>query len=577
MSLEKPKRPRRKGWKHVRETLRYRIDQVFAGGSFPQLVLLAIVTALAILFGMSAYFFGLFKKENAAVSGIGRLIDEGFWDTLWWSAKHVFDPSFFDSNYGASWPILVISLIMSVIGMSLFATLLGFISNAIETRMEALKKGNSAVKEDGHLLILGWNDKIYSILNLLEEKADDIVVVILSHHDIEHMSDLLRVRGRQFRHVRIILRCGSPNTLVELQRVAYDCAYSIIVLADESSPNTDEASDVRVIKTLMLLTTNPDWQNAAPKMVAEVLEKDYLHVAQIAADNQVSILCSSVIISKVIVQTSRQPGLSRVYSELFGFAGNEIYIRDFPGCGGRPFGEIAACFTNAIPIGVSHMRMDGARPVFVPFINPGKDYIVQSNEWIICIAEDDGIKFDASRRAAPATLPANVSMTRQPIEQILILGWNDQIYDILNEFDGYMTMPTTILIAGAHTEDHAQTLIRENLPAPLKYAVVKYQKLNYIKQSALEKLPVGEVDHLIVLADTSSHEPDPDSRTIMTLLLLRSLLARLPEGRRMRLVAENADSGANFGIHINPQRDVKIDFSDADKVIVIALDLYDPA
>src|SRR4051812_32279394 len=135
MPSDKPRRTARQAWTNFREHLRYRVDQVFAHGWFARLVLLGVVTCLVILLGMSAYFFGLFDKSNVAVAGIGRQIDAGFYDTLWWSAKHIFDPSFFDSNYGATWPIVVISLIMSMVGMSLFATLLGFISGAIENRM----------------------------------------------------------------------------------------------------------------------------------------------------------------------------------------------------------------------------------------------------------------------------------------------------------------------------------------------------------------------------------------------------------------------------------------------------------
>ncbi len=306
----------RKIWRGLTDHLRYRVEQIFSGGSFAQLALLTVITGLVILFGMSAFFFGLFDQRNSNVAGIGRQIDVGAIDTLWWSAKHVFDPSFFDSNYGATWPVVLISLIMSVLGMSLFATMLGFISNGIEDQMAALRKGNSAVKERGHVLILGWNDKVYTILELLEDKQEPIKVVILSHHTIERMNELLRLRGVRGRKVKTILRTGSPTNLVELERVAFDSAFSIIVLGDESNEEQGEAVDLRAIKTLMHLAATREWGGPEPKMVAEIVDKDHLQIAQIAASGKISIICSSQIISKVTVQTARQPGFSRVYAAL---------------------------------------------------------------------------------------------------------------------------------------------------------------------------------------------------------------------------------------------------------------------
>jgi hypothetical protein len=526
-------------WVNLREHVRYRVDQIFSGGSFAQLALLTVVTAVSILFGMSAWFFGLFDQRNANIAGIGRQLDAGVLDTLWWSAKHVFDPSFFDLNYGATWPVVVISLVMSVLGMGLFATLLGFISNGIEGYVQVLRKGNSVVKETGHVLILGWNEKVFSMLDLLEDRAQDLKVVVLSQHSLEQMNELLRVRGKASRHVKVILRTGSPTSLVELKRVAFDSAFSIIVVGDESSEEKQEGVDLRVIKTLMLLAANREWRGAPPKMVAEIMEKDHLQAAESAAAGQVSIVCSSKIISKVTVQTSRQPGFSRVYSELFGFAGNEIYIRSFPGCAGRRFDSLRACFPNAIPIGVSRQRLEGTRQVFVPVLNPGAEYVVQPDEWIICIARDDEIGFEPRDLAPVAT--SQVRTTAPPRSgQVLILGWNDQLYDILSEFDGSMTGPTPIVIAAAHPEEHAAALLREHLPRPLVHGVVKYHRLDYSRQSALARLPIGELDHLIILADESSGEPDPDSRTIMTVLSLRTLQPAVPAD--VRVVAEVVDS-----------------------------------
>ena len=170
----------------LREHLRYRLDNLFARGTAVQLLLLIGASGLVVLVGMSAGLLGLFGARNADVEAVGHHYDEGVADSFWWSIQHVLDPSFFGSNYGATLPIVVMSFALSIAGLMIFGTLIGFVSSAIEDRLASLRKGNSPVKERQHLLILGWNDKIYSILDLLGESGRATTVVVLSHHDIEY-------------------------------------------------------------------------------------------------------------------------------------------------------------------------------------------------------------------------------------------------------------------------------------------------------------------------------------------------------------------------------------------------------
>ena len=58
---------------------------------FPYLLILG-TTALVILVGMNAYFFGLFSSDALEAEGIDNIFGGGFFDTLWWSMKHLLDP-----------------------------------------------------------------------------------------------------------------------------------------------------------------------------------------------------------------------------------------------------------------------------------------------------------------------------------------------------------------------------------------------------------------------------------------------------------------------------------------------------
>ena len=58
------------------------------------------------------------------------------------------------------------------------------------------------------------------------------------------------------------------------------------------------------------------------------------------------------LISRLIVQTSQQSGLSAVYTELLDFSGDEIYFHEEPALTGRTFGEALLMYEDSALIGV---------------------------------------------------------------------------------------------------------------------------------------------------------------------------------------------------------------------------------
>lgn len=59
------------------------------------------------------------------------------------------------------------SVSISFGGMLIFGMMLGVVSDAISEKFDSLRKGRSEVVEQNHTLILGWSDKLGSLLNQL--------------------------------------------------------------------------------------------------------------------------------------------------------------------------------------------------------------------------------------------------------------------------------------------------------------------------------------------------------------------------------------------------------------------------
>ncbi len=524
-------------WRLVVDRVRYRLDNFFMRGPAAQLVVLAIIGMFAVAFGLLAYPLGLFSEANKDVAGIGKSLGGGFWDTLWWSVTHLFY-SPISGEYGATWPVIMMSALVSLMGFVLVAALIGFISTALQSKLDALQNGTQAVREKDHLLILGWNDKIFSILDLFEDYHKTIKVVILSHHSVAEMKERMRTERANIGKVRPVLRTGSPTNLSELERVAFRDAYSIIVLADESENNPNEEVDIRTIKSLMLLAGNVPAKPPRPKMVAEIMRRENMDVARIAGRKGISLVCSSEILSRMIVQSSRQPGLSYVYSELFGFAGSEIYVQPHPKTAGKTFGEIMFEFPDAIPVGTSGMETRDGKPYFAQHMNPGKDYVVKPTEWLILLAPDAHITH-APRAIAERDTEFVASATRKfAREKILILGWNSNLFTILHEYDSFLQAGSEITIAALHPKETADEILQEKLGAPLTNATIRYVQVDYVIGAKLESLLQGGYATCILLADESSEERDPDARAILTLLLLQDFEERHPEKKFKQVVSE---------------------------------------
>ena len=97
--------------------------------------------------------------------------------------------------------------------------------------------------ENGHTLILGWSDTVFTILSELDEaKAEEKnpSIVILSDRDRAEMEDRIRAKLGDLRNARVICRSGSPIDLADLDLVSPQTAGAIIVLAPEAEEPDSE-------------------------------------------------------------------------------------------------------------------------------------------------------------------------------------------------------------------------------------------------------------------------------------------------------------------------------------------------
>lgn len=508
-----------------RAALRYRSDEFLSSGAGKQLLFLFVLSLIIVLFhtllalGIGA-IMGAFGDNQ--FDGAGATIIDKFWFYF----TRILDAGTMGGDEGNV--LRIISTTDTILGVIVAGLLISALAGNFQDRLEQIKRSGSPVVEKRHFLILGWSEKIYSVIDQLSEAnvaKGKIVVVVMSEKEKPEMEEALRDKVVHQKRVKMVCRQGSSVNLIDLQKVAFDLSQSIIVLVDEADKDDPDRADARIIKTLMALYNHPDGRGKMDKIkvTAEVMQSASQEIAAIAADGKAAVVKTNEIISKIILQTSRISGLSIVYDELLRFEGNEIHYTKVPQVVGRRFGEILLDFPNGNVVGVA--KADGSSHK----LNPEAEYVIQGDEELLILAEDDRIPYK------PYQGPLNLGNVRaiagavseKPVEHMLVLGWNEKIFPIAKEYDSYVGAGSTLTLVNSIPADERQAQLLEHCGEP-KNIEIRHLVGEFTSRALMERLQPQQYPSVMVLGDMTREggAEAADTRAIIALLLLRDLCRR---------------------------------------------------
>jgi len=454
----------------------------------------------------------------AAIIRIGAIAMDGesapsFGEAAWMSLMRTLDAGTMGGDTGPGFRIVM--LLVTVGGIFIVSTLIGILSNGLEERIENLRKGRSLVLENEHTLILGWTPQIFTVISELvaanESRKSGAVIVILADQDKVEMEDAISERISDTKNTRIICRSGSPMDMTDLEIVSPHSARSIVVLSDGGDPDT------HVIKTVLAITNNPNRRSEPYHIVTQIRDPQNLDVLKLLSNQDVvQPILTTDLIARVVAQTSRQSGLSIVYTELMNFGGDEIYFKQEPALSGKTYGEALQAYETSTVMGIR--TADGS-----VMMNPKMDTRIQPGDSIFAIAEDD----DKIQLANLPRLPLEESLiqrsgktTKPKPERGLILGWNRSGATIVRELDNYVAKGSELVIV-SQVYDLEKQLQRE--VGKLKNQKLKVMEGDIRDRNLLNQLEVTEYDHVIVLAYSHLEAQEADAITLVTLLHLRDI------------------------------------------------------
>ncbi|MBN8615658.1 MAG: hypothetical protein J0L92_34000 [Deltaproteobacteria bacterium] len=519
--------------------LRYRMDEFIGGGAGKQLLFLAILTIGLIV------AFSVLSIVMSFVIPVGPTWGEaGFvsyvYETLWFYFGRVIDAGTFVGDEG--FVNRSVSTVISILGVVVAGLLISALAGNFQERLDSIRRGGAPVMENGHFLVLGWSEKIFSVLDQLSEAyaaEGRIVCVVMAERDKVEMEAELYDKVQYANRMKIVVRSGSSVALSDLEKVSFAQARAIVVLVDEKDVEDPDQADARVMKTLMALFNHPEAKGLQDKMrvTAEVMQSHNQELAVIASNNRARVVKTNEMISKIILQTARIPGLSLVYDELLRFEGNEIHFKPVPHAIGRPFLHALLDFPDACVVGLA--KADGSSHV----LNPAADRIVAPDEVLLLLAEDANMKVQPYvGPLRPDQIPPIESSAKKPVEHMLILGWNPKIYPIMKEFDDYVAEGSTLTLVNSLPTHERQELIKENV-GELGTIQLRHLEGEFSTRQLMEELQPQNYPNVMVLGDAVSAKSaeEADTRAIIALLLLRDMRRRSAMAPNQRVCSEILD------------------------------------
>lgn len=475
---------------------------------------------MIIIFAIILWLSGLHPDSDSSFS---------IFDSMWENTTHVLDPGVV-GNATDNWPFQLFMMTVTIVGLVVISTLIGLISNGIMSQIETLRKGRSFVIEEGHVLILGWSSKIFTIIPeivLANENQKTGTIVILADMDKVKMEDEIRDKVGDTKNTKVICRTGNPIDVHDLY-IANPFETKSIIILDKDNEN----SDSQIIKTIVAIVTNPSRREEPYHITAEIENKKNYEVAKMVGGDEVELILSDEIISRIMVQTSRQSGLSVVYIELMDFGGDEIYFMEEPSLVGQTFRDILFAYHDSAIMGLQYAD-DSVE------VNPPMDTIFKKGDRVIGITEDD----DTLIPNSPAVIPVDESKIvytepgRTKKEKIMIVGWNDRARYIIKELDYYVA-PGSVVKVISKFDDAYKTI--KTLSKFVKNITLEFEVHDTTDRETLEELNLSEQDYIILLCYQNYYPiQEADAQTLITLLHLRNFSEK--RGDKYKIVSEMLD------------------------------------
>ena len=203
-------------------------DRSFSKGIGSQLVwLTAIMLVVYVVLALVSYVGQMYmageSEQNRFIDILLVLIDPG------------------SGSEAMSNPLVIICAILGLVIFS--GMLISVISNVLERRVERFTKGETDYRVSNHVVILGFNKSVPSLLTEIHGKFPDAYILMMCNQNIEELRDWIHANVTKEIEDALILMNGVRNAQDDLERLRLNChVREVYVLGEPDEPAHDETS-----------------------------------------------------------------------------------------------------------------------------------------------------------------------------------------------------------------------------------------------------------------------------------------------------------------------------------------------
>ena len=485
----------------MKKLLYYQIEKVFVKKPIIKLFLLFVISIFSLLIGSLFYYY---------------FVDTNFTTSLWNSWTFIVDAGSHvaETKFAGKF----ISIIITVLGLLFFATLVGLLTSGIEETLEELRKGRSSVVEKNHIVILGWSDKIFSIINQISkanENENKIVIVILAEKEKDVMDLEIANNTQLIRNTEIVTRTGELFRLETLSKVSLNEAKNLILL-DEDKEFSDN------IKIRILLTIKKYYPINIP-IIIELRNEVTLEIINKFSAKNIYPINMSKTVNRLIAQSVANPGVGNIYTKILDFNGPSFYIIDVPQLIGQNYSNLLFKNDEICLCGIS----SEAKINFCP----NSDYKIKPHDKLVVLS-DGKQNFQSINNGNVKdykVLKYNGNLFQlERDKQILIIGNHTFLNELINEIYEYFDSTVKITIISSSNpyfeNDDRIKLINDTFE-------------NYMNNSGID---LNIFDNIIVFSNSEKDEKfTNDSEVLVNYIYIKNHLNS--QSKFIHIVAEIFD------------------------------------
>jgi len=506
---------------------RFLLERWIQKGLWNQMLLMiALVGLVAVLGGLAAW-----TVTDAFAHPL---------DAVWWSFLRLTDPGYLGDDEGVA--LRAVSTVVTVLGYVLFmGSLIAIMTQWLAATLRQLESGRSPIRMKDHIVVLGWTNRTPEIVArllgakgrlerfLAEHSASRLRIVVLSDRvDAERRHELREYLGDLWDEDQVFLRSGSSLEPESLERLDPGRCSAIVVPGADFELGGFEATDARVVKTLLNLEALlSDGSGPRPDTVAEILEPQKVSIARSTMGSHLELVASDAVVSRIISQSLRHRTLGRVLLSILSHREpGSLYLRGFPELAGARPDDLPHRFPEAVVIGVVREQDGRARA----FLNPPPSLALEASDLLVLLAASyDACEPTARPGEAPRPVvaaPAESALTEAP-QRILLMGWSNKVGAILDELSECATEHFDVVNVSRLTAAEREQVLSHSGFDRARVRVDHVQA-DFTVLRDLEAVGPEGFDNVLFLASSlMDSSGDADARSILGYVLLKSLL----EGR----------------------------------------------